>query len=359
MSGEIHVSELSPTASLEYDAFLLTNEDALLYASSPYRTLLVAITGATPRYLIARDAGGAIVGVLPAMVSKRGALGRVLNSLPYYGSNGGVITTRPDAARALIDAFHACAEADNCVAATIVTSPFTAERALYEDDARFTIRDERIGQLTPLPAHGPDVEQQLLGSFSDPRPRNIRRAMKEGIDVSLAHGDDALRFLHETHVENMQAIGGLAKSWEFFAEIAGHFETSGYGVWIARLHGEPIAALLCFYFNGTVEYFTPATVEAHRSAQPLSLLVFRAMVDAVARGCRWWNWGGTWLTQAGVYDYKRRWGTVERHYSYYTRVLDRSILQATREELLREFPFFFVAPFSRLLPRAPNPVEVS
>ena len=38
--------------------------------------------------------------------------------------------------------------------------------------------------------------------------------------------------------------------------------------------------LYCFYFK-TVEYYTPATEEAYRSKQPLSLLIFRAMSDAV------------------------------------------------------------------------------
>ncbi len=51
--------------------------------------------------------------------------------------------------------------------------------------------------------------------FEDPRPRNIRRAVKEGIQVTSGNEKVSVEFLFKVHVENMQAIGGLSKSWDF------------------------------------------------------------------------------------------------------------------------------------------------
>jgi hypothetical protein len=72
------------------------------------------------------------------------------------------------------------------------------------------------------------------------------------------------------------------------------------------------------------------------------------MMDAVVSGIYYWNWGGTWLTQNGVYNFKKKWGTKDLRYFYYTIVLDRGILSLTKEELLAAYSHFYVIPFNVL-----------
>lgn len=358
MTEACRVQLLTPELEPAYAAFVSAQASGLLYASLPFRDLLCSYLACTPRYLVALNACKQIVGVLPAMRSA-GAT-PVLNSLPYYGSNGGVLALDgvPHARQALLDAFHRTAVCDGCVAATIITSPHEQGLALYEQDAYFSLRDERIGLLTPLPVGAPDIESALLSSFSEPRPRNIRRAIKAGVQVSESSDIDDYRYLHATHEQNIGAIGGRSKEWRFFDDAVRAIPASMRRLYVARIDGVRVAALLLFYSNETVEYFTPATDEAHRTEQPLSLLIFRAMADAAAAGYRIWNWGGTWLTQGGVYDFKRRWGTIERRYFYYTRVLDERVLQETPEALLAAHPHFFVVPFAALAARHSNTVAV-
>ena len=105
---------------------------------------------------------------------------------------------------------------------------------------------------------------------------------------------------------------------------------------------------LIFKYNKTIEYFTPVICTTHRNLQPLALLVFEAMKDAITHGYAFWNWGGTWLTQDGVYNYKKKWGTVDYSYYYYTSVYDTSILEYTAEQLLAQYPYYYVLPFSAL-----------
>lgn len=33
--------------------------------------------------------------------------------------------------------------------------------------------------------------------------------------------------------------------------------------------------------------------------------------------------GGIWLTQGGVYDFKKKWGTIDKNYFYYTTIFDK------------------------------------
>ncbi|HET6892090.1 MAG TPA: peptidoglycan bridge formation glycyltransferase FemA/FemB family protein, partial [Pyrinomonadaceae bacterium] len=103
------------------------------------------------------------------------------------------------------------------------------------------------------------------------------------------------------------------------------------------------------FYRLVAEYFTPALDEEFRSLQPMSLLVFEAMMEAARRGCEEWNWGGTWRSQAGVYLFKKRWGTRDLPYFYYTRVLDERLFALESAQLLEEYRWFYVFPFGRSL----------
>ena len=103
--------------------------------------------------------------------------------------------------------------------------------------------------------------------------------------------------------------------------------------------------LLVLYYNKTVEYFTPAIVEENRTDQPLPMIIYQAMCDAVKKGFKYWNWGGTWLTQDGVYAFKKKWGSVDLPYYYYTYIFNKDILQLNKDEVLKNYENYFVYPF--------------
>ena len=297
-----------------------------------------------------------MVGALPAFL-RRGTDGRgaVLNSLPFFGSNGGLLEFdgSPAVRRALLDRFDTLAREEGCVSSTIVTSPLDEDGAAGESLIAFDLRDERRGQVTTLPDASPEVGAALMDLFHLKSRNALRKAQKLPLTVTR-EDEDALRFVAATHRDNILAKEGLAKEPRFFEAVARVYQRGrDYDVWVARHEGQAVAGLLVLYFNHTVEYYTPAVVEAYRSWQPLSLLVFEAMQAAVGHGMRWWNWGGTWASQEGVRRFKERLGAADRPYHYYTRILDPSLLDRRPADLLREFPHFYVLPFSALRPGAP------
>ena len=97
-----------------------------------------------------------------------------------------------------------------------------------------------------------------------------------------------------------------------------------------------------------VEYYTPVIINEYRSLQPLSLLITQAMFDASNLGFNWWNWGGTWQTQQGVYKFKSRWNTLDFEYNYYVKVNNKDLYFISKESLLKEYEGFYVFPFSKL-----------
>jgi hypothetical protein len=344
----MHVTTLNKEHEEEYERFLLDSKTTLLYASNKYRKLLKKFLEAKDNYLIALDEQGKIRGALPAFLKINEQYGNVLNSLPFYGSNGAIIEHTGDykIKRLLLDEFYSFASENNCKSATIITSPFETDTDFYEKETGYTYRDERIGQLTRLPDNSSDIADILVKSFDEVRRRNIRKAQRNDISSSDEYDPRSLQFLINSHIENMKAIGGISKPAEFFEIIPDFFDYGkDYKIFTAFKEKEPVAALLLFYFNKTVEYFTPVVVEKFRTLQPLSLLVYEAMLDSVQKGFEWWNWGGTWKAQDGVYMFKKKWGTIDRPYYYFIRNYDESLLNLTKEVLLLEYQFFYALPF--------------
>ena len=192
------------------------------------------------------------------------------------------------------------------------------------------------------------TEEGFIKILDDPRPRNIRRALKEGIIVTEDKSELSLQFLYKTHQKNIKAINGIPKSKKFFLSINSFLRQNDWKLFVAKKNDLAIAALLLFYFNETVEYYTPAILEGYRNTQATSLIILKAMVDAANSGYKNWNWGGTWLDQGGVYDYKKKWSTDKYSYYYFNKVFEKSIFKEDVNFFLKNYSGFYVLPFNKL-----------
>lgn len=333
---------MTPDDAPGYDRFLAAHPHAMIYYTRAYGDFLSTLLACGAHTLIALDAQE-IVGLLP-LARCDGPDGAVYNSLPYYGSHGGPLSTSQSAYDALLKHYGDIIAAPGTAAAMIVENPFETGQIKLDAYDCACFRDERIGQMTPLPTEG---ETALLALLDGSARRNIKKAAKNGVTVAVEN--DQFDFLRATHIDNMAAMGGNAKSPAFFKAIQASFVAdTDYTLHVARHDGQPVAALLTLYGFGAAEYFTPVTVGEARALEPMAAILKDAMLAAAARGMRWWNWGGTWATQDGVYRFKKKWGAQERQYRYSIHVRNRDLLDRTPQELLQNYPGFYVLPFTQL-----------
>lgn len=340
----------------DYEHFLHAIPTSWIYSSLKYRDFLKQIVGPQSiAYWLLLDEGE-IQAALPTMTSQAGPYGSIFNSLPFFGSNGGLLVQNPhDYPRqwkeALFEELQAYITRHSIASATLAPHPF------QDQDFRFRLpnhsfTDPRLSQITPLPASEPTRESRLdsiLGLVHQKTRNCIRKCWKSKVQISHSSSPRHLQGLFKIHRECMQAIQGRWKPWSVFQAIADTFDyDQDYRLYIAEQDGELIAALLVLFYHQTAEYFIPASKAEHRTDQPMSGLVAEAMQDAMARGLTWWNWGGTWLSQKGVYHFKKRWGTLERPYRYTTAIFDDRILSASKEPLLQAYPYFYIAPFDQI-----------
>lgn len=346
----IKVIELSKTLEPRYSAFVAQQAQGMIYWTLEFRDFLQRVLDGTPRYFLALDESG-VVGVLPCFESTHVEYGKVINSLPWYGSHGGCLVQSSGhalARNALLDRYQELVNTAEVAFATLILSPQENHFVdKYVAELSPDAVDGRIGQVTTLPGDGADVEARLERAISQKTRNLARKGCKQGFELSIEDGDEVWRFLHETHVENMVSIGGQAKPWAHFTALRAAIPSDWRQLMLARLNGEPVAAMLIFRFNQTVEYIAPVIKHHFRSLQPLSFLIWHGMLNAIRDGFRWWNWGGTWATQKSLHHFKAGWGATDQPYSYLVHAKPRALdaLRQDREAVTNAFPFYFTYPF--------------
>ena len=211
LTMSVSISELTDAEEDEYEAFHLSVPTLLLYGSARYRRFLAAVLpGATSHYLLAR-CGGRIAAALPCFRRDCGGVGSVINSLPFYGSHGGVIggpwAEAGSPARALLSEFAGFGAGASAV--TIVSSPLDGLHRLYQQVFRFRFRGERIGQMISLPLPGRDVDDALMARLHSKTRNTVRN--KSGLTFAIDGEPVALSELARLHRESMATLGGLAK----------------------------------------------------------------------------------------------------------------------------------------------------
>ncbi len=322
----------------DYEQFLLSHEHSLFYHSTRYKDFLEDLLRCESQYLLALDKGK-IVGALPLMI-KDGPLGKVVNSLPYYGSNGGCVSSSAYVQELLLNAYKKFIFEQNIISATMVDNPID----LLKITPVHNMRDQRIGQLTSIKGYV-NHEESIFKIIDGNRRNEIRRAQKH--NVTVFEDNSQIDFIRLVHQSEMKKNNRKFKSNEFFYKIGKHFKPGeNFKIFIAYRNNRPVAGLLMFYFNKTAEYFTPVVLEEERIFQPMSLILFYALLDAMKRNYQWFNWGGTWLTQEGVYRFKKQMGAIDCPYQYYTYINKPEILAKSSNELVEIYPEFYLYNFN-------------
>ncbi|MDH2382199.1 GNAT family N-acetyltransferase [Bradyrhizobium sp. CER78] len=340
-----------------YEEFLKENSRLPLYGMPSFLRFLEATTSCRTHVLVAWS-DGAIVGGLPYAELHRDGVGRIVNSLPWYGSHGSVIVGRAarssedaDAIRrALLSDFVAAADGGDLLSATMILLPDEEAHVVSYDTVLQPIeKDARIGQITELPPVDRAADGLEL-TFKQKTRNLVRKSLKQGFSEQVTDDDWAWKFLAETHAENMAAIGGKPKPESHFHAMRETLPPRMRRLSVCMSDGAPAAALLLLQCGDTCEYITPVIVKDFRPRQPLTFLIWMGMLDAIRSGCRRWNWGGTWHGQENLHHFKAGFGAVDLPYSYLIRAPHEGVLKLKqlKSQLGTLFPNFYAYPYAKL-----------
>lgn len=350
--------ELDGKAAREYSSLVSNSGDSTFYHSLKYLKLLASFLEANPAIILCSK-DGRLVGAMPTFIKRNRKFGTVLNSLPFYGSYGGVVARKDLETTEAGEVFtsvlsylvHELCREEDVTLATIITWPYARELARYRQVLTPQYQDQRTAQMVILPNRA--TEDQFLQTFESRCRRSIKKAVDSRLTVRVLDSFETsiVDQLYEIHVENMQKIEAPSKPKLFFQNVDRFFEIhKDYDVYVAEHDDEVAGALLIFYFGDVVEYFIPGVRVQLRDLNPMNLILLKAMTGATRRGMRIWNFGGTRKEMTGIHMFKAGFGARDYSYCCHTRALSdvSRLLELTPANMRETYEWFYVVPYNTL-----------
>jgi len=327
----------------EYNELMNCNSSTF-YQSSKHLKFLEQILQVNAEFIVARE-NNELIGVMP-IFCKKSKLGTVINSLPFFGSYGGIISKKMEVKKNILNFINEYNRKNNILASVIISNPFESSE-IYDKHYEFVDRVERIIQCVNL---NNNSEKNVWEKFEQRVRRSIRKAEKNLVTIEYSEPTkEIVEDFYNYHVENISAKHGSIKPKEFFTCVKENFANSkDYDILTAKYESKPIAYLLVFYFKSHTEYYMPAYDIQNSNLQGSSLLIWESIKKSLAMNMKYYNFGGTHRIQDSVYNFKKGWGTNDFNYNYYIYSdLDR-LEEIGKEDLKRNFKNFYVYNYNKI-----------
>lgn len=326
------------------DEYLISKGNQMIYYSSKYLSFLKCIAPNSTFYYIRVTHNNELVGIMPIAIQKQKNI-VVANSLPFYGSYGGPLVFDKDnyseIASKMLKKYLDFCSAINANVVNFIENPLDPLSIDNIEELGFEKIDERIGQVTIFPSLKSNIEEELMSLFHSKTRNMVRKGEKNNLRIELRKDDASYEWLHEEHTKSITKLGGLPKPMEVFDALRSTFENDCQ-LYIGYIDDKPVCGVLLLVYAQTIEYFTPVVQEEFRESQALSYLIYKVMIDMAKAGYQQWNWGGTWISQEGVYRFKKRWGSNDFPYRYYSKKgLDKGLLPPIHQ-LKNDFPYYYL-----------------
>ena len=152
----------------------------------------------------------------------------------------------------------------------------------------------------------------VLSGFHGSMRRNIRLAVRRGLEVREGSGESDWRVFYALLTETAARDEFGVHTWPYFAAMRETLEEPGIAtLFLAEHGGKPVGGLLLTVYGGVAAYLFGASATQARDLRVGHGLQWRAMCWAKERGCHTYDlWGmpaaaGADAPLAGVYRFKQ------------------------------------------------------
>jgi len=315
------------------------------YHTPAYMNALTKVLDDNPLYLVAFFEGKA-AGFLP-LRWRRGKFGTVINSLPFFGPNGGPVLTsfglnQTDAVmhRLAIELHVFTAEIG--AVSVVCYTPFLSDATVFEEAFSPDHVVDKFTQYLDL--------KGFTEWSSHIRHKSLGRAKTKGVTVRMGGQADVPRLL-EIYRENYARKGITLKPDTYFHQVVEELCPLGVARFtVAEWKSRVAACLITIQAGITISYNIPCCEEDAQTAQPNSLLIDESVRTLLSQGYRFWNWESSPDRDHPVYKFKARWGSQETSYKILIKYPGGkgSFAGLRSEDIAGEYPFYFVIPFDDL-----------
>lgn len=319
------------------------NPAVLGYHYPFYRDMLTR-TGVGEPFTLGAYQNGELAGMLPGFF-RTTPVGTVYNSLPFFGPNAGVLakeTCADDAHRLLIGAvLDEIKTRQEPLSASFYT-PFGFHQYEWYDRALpGALIVEKFTQYLLLEQVQWDKKIRY----------DLRRAESAGLKIETDISTARVEEFYTIYAQNCTEYGIPLKPRPAVEYLFGQ---AGMGRQVRACFGllddRMAAGLMVIYGPQTVSYYIPCTLPEARPLQPMTALIDQAVQQARQAGVKYWNWESSPVRGEGVYNFKKKWGSLEGRYRIYVVPMQPvDVFESLgRDGITASFPYYFVYPFDRM-----------
>jgi hypothetical protein len=298
------VQIINPTSCLPWDDLLLTHPDTTFFHTAAWAKVLSESYGYKPLYFTIFD-NGQLAGLIPVMEIDSFLTGKRGVSLPFT------------------DICHPIADSDNIFRGLLECITQYGRRAVWKS---IELRGGS-GFLNGAPSSSEKFFHSIRidgdgalskKTFRDSTRRNIRKADREGVDITFGHTRDDLKTFYDLHCRTRKHHGLPPQPWSFFEKVHEHIITPKNGfVVLAADQGRPVAGAVYFHFRNEAIFKYGASDRNHLGHRPNNLVLWEAIKNYSQKGFKVLDLGRTEPKNIGLRQFKKGWGSEEKKASYY------------------------------------------
>jgi len=161
---------------------------------------------------------------------------------------------------------------------------------------------------------------EIFGSFSENRKRNIKKAIKKGVDVEVITKEKEISIFYEILRETYSRIKVPLPDISLFQAMFDELESQGMlKLLLAKWNNSYICAVTLFVYKKTIFYWYAGTKNNFFSLSPNELLVWYAIKWGAENGYHTFDFGGAGKPneEYGVREFKKRFGGRLVNYGRY------------------------------------------
>ncbi len=161
-------------------------------------------------------------------------------------------------------------------------------------------------------------DKKLLATFRSSTKRNIKKAIKEGVEVNSYHSISAVKEFFRLNCLTRKDHGLPPQPYNFFQKIYEHIVSQKLGfVILASYRKRNISASIFLHTGDKAIYKYGASDKNYQNLRANNLVMWEAIKYYAQNGFKIFDFGITELENSGLLQFKRGWGVNEKIMSYY------------------------------------------
>lgn len=286
--------------------FIQTCPEANIFHHPCWMELMHDCYGYSPSILVVPDDHGNIRAGLPFMTVKSAITGRRWVSLPFSDYCNPLY--RDEGALEVL---------------TYQLIRFFQSNPLKKMEVRWKLPERKeIQQVSEFVLHTIQLDpdpMRVSKRFKRTHLQNIHTAEERGVTVNFGDQLEDLKAFYDLQLETRKRHGVPAQPWKYFELLWRHVVSAGMGfVLLAKKDDDYIAGMVYLGWGRILIAKYAASREDRFNLRPNNLLFWEGIRWGCQNGFRVFDMGRTEVENAGLRNFKSRWGAVEGPLYYST-----------------------------------------